>query len=609
MTSQTNQANTLLTHLLVAARRIADSAFVDLDRTANGAPGPGIVSPSSRSGLLPLLLAANATAAAGFAAMAAETAVPYHLSVWIVMALAATLLPAGHLLLTGYKPATPLTLLPLTEVWATLLGLVWATLPALFLGLLPADMQVMVVGMTFAMANLGTTALASRPRAAVIFCAIITGALALSLLQLGGHAGAVLGIFTLLYGLAAAAMVLRSHGAALQRAEIQREMNKQNEIISLLLDDYSGNGHDWLWETGSDGRIVYASRGLAAGLAVAPKALIGRSFDDIVSPARDSPGWQEFRTALLRRKPVESMIVSLPFSSGETWWRMTAKPGFGVNGQFRGYRGVAHDVTGEHQTNRKLVEEKEAAERSSASKSEFLAVMSHELRTPLNAIVGFAELLGGPTASSLPEESRAEHLRTILESSRHLQALINDILDATRIEKGTMQLAEQETDAAELVEIAVKMCREAAEGNDTTIIARVMEDVELRCDMTRIKQVLINLITNALKFSPKGGYVNIAFERQPDGGLAIAVRDDGMGIASENLARVFDPFVQVDGGTARRFGGVGLGLPIARSIAMLHGGDVTLESEPGRGTTARLVLPARRVVWPAARASSKTCAA
>jgi signal transduction histidine kinase len=216
----------------------------------------------------------------------------------------------------------------------------------------------------------------------------------------------------------------------------------------------------------------------------------------------------------------------------------------------------------------------------------------------LNAIVGFAELLGSPQSESLGDDSRAEHLRTILDSSRHLQSLISDILDASRIEKGTMTLAEQETDAAELVEVAVKMCRDAAERTDATVIARIVDGVELRCDITRVKQVLINLITNALKFSPAGGYVNVGFERLKSDGLAIYVRDSGVGIAKADQERIFEPYVQADEGTARRFGGAGLGLAIARRIAMLHGGNVTIESEPGVGTTARLVLPPERIGWP-----------
>jgi signal transduction histidine kinase len=164
-----------------------------------------------------------------------------------------------------------------------------------------------------------------------------------------------------------------------------------------------------------------------------------------------------------------------------------------------------------------------------------------------------------------------------------------------------MRLVEQEADAGELTEVAVKMCRDAAEKADVTIVARIVDGVELAGDITRIKQVLINLITNAVKFSAPGGVVNVVFEATAGGGLSIAVRDGGIGIRKDDLQRIFEPFVQADSGTSRRFGGIGLGLAIARKIAMLHGGNVTLESELGVGTTARLVLPAARIAWPAAQ--------
>lgn len=136
-----------------------------------------------------------------------------------------------------------------------------------------------------------------------------------------------------------------------------------------------------------------------------------------------------------------------------------------------------------------------------------------------------------------------------------------------------------------------------------------IDSIAPRRDATRIKQVLINLVTNAIKFSEPGGTVRMEFETLPDGGLVIAVHDHGIGIAPMDLLRIFDPFVQADEGSARRFGGMGLGLPIARRIAVLHGGDVTIDSAEGTGTTARLILPPSRVKWPAQDVSESICAA
>jgi signal transduction histidine kinase len=129
-------------------------------------------------------------------------------------------------------------------------------------------------------------------------------------------------------------------------------------------------------------------------------------------------------------------------------------------------------------------------------------------------------------------------------------------------------------------------------------VARVVDGIEVKGDVTRLKQVLINLIANAAKFSKAGEFVNVALRRTAEGGLAIAVRDSGIGIKPDDIQRIFEPFVQADDGMSRRFGGVGLGLSIARKIARLHNGDVTIESQASSGTTASLLLPAERVTWP-----------
>jgi len=598
-----------LARLAVSARRIAASALVDLQpgsgraTLASGDPQPAAVARDDAS-WSPLLFA-NAVFASGFASVAISEMPSMLVAGWAAAALATSLLPfviqSRNLRIGKFAS--------LDELWAALLGSMWLAVPVLFFDIAGANVRVLAVALMFAISSIGSLALTSRPRSAILFCAMETAALVLFAAKLGGLAGVALGFMAIFAGIAAMSMILRNHDAALQRAAIGAEVKKQNEIIALLLNDFSDERSDWLWETGRDGRIVYASRGLAAGLGLAHDALVGRNFDDLFSNAGNTAGWHNLQSAMLRRKPVEQSVVELPFARGRTWWQITARPIFAEDGSFLGYRGVAHDITDEHRTNQQLLEEKEAAERSSATKSQFLAVMSHELRTPLNAIVGFAELLGSAQAEKLSYEARADHLRTIRDSSKHLQNLINDILDATRIEKGTMKLVEQETDAAELVEVAVKMCREAAERTDNTVIAHIVDGVEIRGDMTRLKQVLINLITNALKFSPAGGYVNVAFEKTDAGGLVVLVRDDGVGIRSEDLNRIFEPYVQADEGMSRRFGGAGLGLAIAKRIATLHGGDIVIESRYGIGTTARLILPPDRVTWPENSNAAETRAA
>ena len=247
----------------------------------------------------------------------------------------------------------------------------------------------------------------------------------------------------------------------------------------------------------------------------------------------------------------------------------------------------------------------DAIETASLAKSNFLAVMSHELRTPINAIVGYSEILAAPQSEELSVESRTSYLKTIVENANQLQSMINDILDLTRFERGTFKLVEQKNDAAEIVEAALKFCRANAEHHSVSIVAQLIEDVNVRGDLARLKQVIQNLLKNAIKFSPKGSVVNIDMHRAKGNDFVLSIRDAGIGISTEDSQRVFESFVQLEEGAARRFGGMGLGLAIARSIARLHGGDVTLNGNIGIGTEVQLTLPESRIEWSGHKSNKK----
>jgi signal transduction histidine kinase/Tfp pilus assembly protein PilF len=233
----------------------------------------------------------------------------------------------------------------------------------------------------------------------------------------------------------------------------------------------------------------------------------------------------------------------------------------------------------------------ETALQANRAKNHFLANMSHELRTPLNAIIGFSDLLlTGP----LPEKPR-DYARNILQGGRHLLANLNDVLDMARIEAGKIVLHEDVIELDELVESAVSDISSAATANKSIRVDHVGLAVALRCDKTRIRQVLANLLSNAVKFSGDNGRIEIGASATPNG-LDLIVQDNGPGIPRDKIDLILEPFGQGESAYARTHGGMGLGLPIVKSLVEMHGGRFFLENAAGGGTIARVHLPGERIV-------------
>ena len=592
------------TQLQKEGQLAADLVFADLDTTSttsNIEPGPFRSSQvNALYGTLPLFVLSHIIVVPTFASVITERFQTAMTSWWIAL----SIVPVVLLIILWSRharrnsPAASVAEIRWIEVLGFLFGLSWALFPAAFFAPADASLRILIVGGTLAASAVGTFALSRVPAAAIIFCALITASLSLSVTRLGGHIGLTFTLFIITYGLILTGMVLNHHREQLQKAVDSQEMHNQKDIIALLLNDFELGTSDWLFECDSKGCLTYVSARLSEIVGKSPQDLKNHTLLEAANADPLQLGWTELGETMEARKPIVSHQLEV-FKAGHTaQWEITARPLFADGDVFKGYRGVGRDITAEWETDRKLIEAKEAAEAASAAKSQFLAVMSHELRTPLNSIVGFSEILSSRNEEALKSAVRLDYAKTILNSSKHLQTLINDILDATRIENGTIALIEQDIDAAELVEIAVKMCRDQAEKADVTLVAKLTDGIEVRADITRTKQIILNLLTNAIKFSMTGGTVNIEVVRQRDDRLAIVIRDSGIGIKSEDLDRIFEPFVQVEDGISRRFSGIGLGLSIARKIARLHGGDVTLESQIGVGTTARFELPPSRVVWP-----------
>ena len=242
---------------------------------------------------------------------------------------------------------------------------------------------------------------------------------------------------------------------------------------------------------------------------------------------------------------------------------------------------------------RKYETEKLRAEAANQAKSEFLANMSHELRTPLNAINGFSEIMVAQMFGPLGDERYRDYAQDILHSGQHLLALINDILDMSKIEAGKMTLSLEAVAVGEVVEEAIRFVRGRADTAGLELAVELPELPDIEADYRALKQVLLNLLSNAVKFTPRGGRVVVRAEAAGEAGVRISVQDTGIGIAAEDLERLARPFEQIESQHAKTQQGTGLGLALSKALLEMQGGALALESAPGRGTTASFCLPLR----------------
>jgi PAS domain S-box-containing protein len=387
------------------------------------------------------------------------------------------------------------------------------------------------------------------------------------------------------------------HRASLQTTRGTGEQFVGAALARLRLEHFEKFSADWLWETNSAGELVYLSPKLADILAQPIERLLGKHLSDISGLPGHLGPWQALQSIMGEQQPLDAMEVPVKISGERHWWQLTGHVVKEPNGQSLGYRGIGRDVTEQHRAEAVLLLAHQEADHARETRSQFLNVLSHELRTPLNAIIGFSEIMAAEREGPLGSGSYSGYSRSIAESSRQLQRIISDIIDANRIDSPSFKLHEQEVDAAELAQVALRSCRQLAEGGNVALTGDYQSvHAEIRGDLSRLKQILENLISNAVKFTPALGTIHLLLSDEADGGLAFVVKDSGIGIQKKDLERIFEPFVQVDVGMSRKFGGTGLGLPIARRLAAAHGGSISIESVPGVGTTATFRLPPERII-------------
>jgi len=362
--------------------------------------------------------------------------------------------------------------------------------------------------------------------------------------------------------------------------------------------DFAETASDWFWETDAEHRFSYMSPRVSSTYRIPPNRSLGLRRTDIAWDVEAEPEkWKEHQATLDRHEAFRDFTYR-NWLEGEEFIHISVsgKPVFDAAGRFRGYRGTARDITEQVQAEERLRTAMMEAEAANQAKISFLANMSHELRTPLNAILGFSEMIRDQLLG--PRSPRyAEYAGFISDSGSHLLTLVNDVLDMAKIDAGHMTLSPSAVDLPMLIRRQVAMMQPRAAARGVAIEVDCPADFpRIEVDELRMRQIVLNLLSNAVKFTMAEGRVTATARIDAAGRPTIAIADTGIGMTPEEVALALEPFRQVETHMDRTQEGTGLGLPITRNLVVLHGGELAIQSEPGRGTTVEVILPASVVV-------------
>jgi len=300
----------------------------------------------------------------------------------------------------------------------------------------------------------------------------------------------------------------------------------------------------------------------------------------------ESERWDAVREVLDRFSllPEERYEETWPDGRVVELWRKPLPDG--------GFVTTYTDVTDRAEAEVELIRARNVANEANRAKSEFLAIMSHELRTPLNAVIGFSEIMLTEMFGPLGHERYTEYTTDIHDSGKHLLELINDILDVAKIDVGKLAIRRQPINLRKLVKQEAGLLEPQASEAGLTLVTEFSEDLpELCADKTRLRQILINLMSNAIKFTAPGGSITVSARRADSDAISLSVADTGIGMSPRDVLLALEPFGQIQSAMSRNHSGTGLGLTIVKRLAEMHGGQLAIDSVEGRGTTVTVTLP------------------
>lgn len=382
-----------------------------------------------------------------------------------------------------------------------------------------------------------------------------------------------------------------------QREHAER-IRVSEEKLRLVIDSTP----NFIYTTDADGQVTLANKALADAFGVSVKAVVGKPLGTHASdPAFAEKSLAEDNHALELQKALPVAEQSITTSAGEHIHLQMVKMPIMVSADARWeVLTVATDITKRKRAELELLRAKDTAEMSNRSKTEFLANMSHELRTPLNAMIGFADLMVGQVFGPLGAPRYHEYAKDIKDSAEYLLQIINDILEVSEIEAGKLRLHERTIDVGKAIDEAIRLVQHRARESSVAIQINVQPDLPgLKADESKLKQVLVNLLTNGVKYTPASGHIDVTADTADDGGIRVAIVDTGIGMTDEEVTIALTRFGRIESSMVRKHAGTGLGLPLSADLIKAHGGVLEIKSAVGEGTAIHIRFPSERSVRPA----------